>query len=359
MDTRIKQIDGLRGSAVLLVVCFHLFNNNYASTAVSQLNSMEVFLMYATSFGWCGVNLFFVLSGFLIVSKLLSQKDRPNFFRNFFIRRFFRIVPLYYVFLVLFLIIRFFINDNSLQMFDGNIPIYTYFLFIQNLYMSVLGHFGPNVLTPSWSLAVEEQFYLIIPFLVYWLKSKQVVFVSIVFVFYALFNRFTASNWFEEYTHFLSRVDALFLGVLYAFGRFYKINYYYYLKNYLFRVFSFLLIFILYFNYYFFNHLLISYFFLIILDIVLDLKADNKLANIFLNPVLIWVGKKSYFIYLFHQLIVGLCFFLFQYGSNPNLASFNSYIIVVFGICVTLVFSMMSEKYFESKMISLGHILTK
>src|SRR5438552_8091469 len=81
-------LDGLRGLAILLVVFYHNFD----------------FINYSV-FGWIGVDLFFVLSGYLITSILMSSVNSPNYLRNFFLKSVLRIFPLYYLCLVIFLIL--------------------------------------------------------------------------------------------------------------------------------------------------------------------------------------------------------------------------------------------------------------
>jgi peptidoglycan/LPS O-acetylase OafA/YrhL len=125
--------------------------------------------------GWVGVDLFFVLSGFLITGILLDAKGRDNYFRNFYARRALRIFPLYYGFLFAW----FFIVPNVVQLsakgpfaagHDSQIWFWTY---LSN-YLSVMkGVTVPHGLNHFWSLAIEEQFYLIWPALVLLVSSRR------------------------------------------------------------------------------------------------------------------------------------------------------------------------------------------
>src|SRR4051812_36414361 len=83
-------LDGLRGIAILLVLAHHFFDG------ANSTNPIATVFLNACRAGWCGVDLFFVLSGFLITGILYDTKQDPNFFKNFYMRRFLRIFPLYY-----------------------------------------------------------------------------------------------------------------------------------------------------------------------------------------------------------------------------------------------------------------------
>jgi peptidoglycan/LPS O-acetylase OafA/YrhL len=159
-----KAIDGLRGIAVLLVMLHHFYRPvANAGGVVSQL------VRKPGGVGWCGVDLFFVLSGFLITGILLDSKHTERYFRTFYIRRTLRIFPLYYgVLAAFFLVVPLFwkygpgealvaAHQQSLWLYYANFEIASqgWILHGGNLNM---GHF--------WSLAVEEQFYLIWPALV-------------------------------------------------------------------------------------------------------------------------------------------------------------------------------------------------
>src|ERR1700684_2340633 len=89
---RIPQLDGLRGIAIAMVVAFH-----YAGAEVGPVPRFPIFVSGPMNLGWSGVDLFFVLSGFLIGGILLDARESSNYFRTFYTRRFYRILPLYAV----------------------------------------------------------------------------------------------------------------------------------------------------------------------------------------------------------------------------------------------------------------------
>jgi peptidoglycan/LPS O-acetylase OafA/YrhL len=141
----IPQFDGLRGIAILIVLLAHL-------TYLEGIGFAQLF-----KYGRTGVDLFFVLSGFLITGILLDTKELPGYFKNFYARRALRIWPAYYaILLLIFVLLTIFPNRDS---FHTDVKAWPYYVtYTQNLF----SHFQRSVfLGPTWSLAVEEQYYLI------------------------------------------------------------------------------------------------------------------------------------------------------------------------------------------------------
>ena len=94
IPTRFVEVDGLRGIAILLVMLFHF------TIITEPITFLDVVVFKVAMYGWSGVNLFFVLSGFLITGILINAKGQAHFFRNFYIRRALRILPLYYALVI-------------------------------------------------------------------------------------------------------------------------------------------------------------------------------------------------------------------------------------------------------------------
>jgi peptidoglycan/LPS O-acetylase OafA/YrhL len=167
----IAALDGVRGVAILLVLLFHfgLFGHGLPP-ATAQIDKMFHALFQV---GWVGVDLFFVLSGFLITGILCDSKDEAGYFRNFYIRRCLRIFPLYYATLVIFLVCL-----PRLVPFDDGIQYVTrhslwYWSYLTNVLVAWQGWYVSGVLDHLWSLAVEEQFYLVWPFVVLICSRRQ------------------------------------------------------------------------------------------------------------------------------------------------------------------------------------------
>jgi peptidoglycan/LPS O-acetylase OafA/YrhL len=144
------ELDTLRGIAVLGVMLLHGFYWQYSGLRFSTLQRL---LLLATKPGWLGVNLFFVLSGFLITGILLEAKDKPGYYRRFYTRRALRILPAYYLLLVLLAVFG-----------QASLP----YLGLGSIYLAnITVLFGvANDYGPLWSLAVEEHYYIAWPALV-------------------------------------------------------------------------------------------------------------------------------------------------------------------------------------------------
>ncbi len=142
----IPELQGLRGIAVLGVVFYHC-----------HPRLVGTWVYGASLWGWAGVNLFFVLSGFLITSILLETRHRPHYFRNFYARRVLRIWPVYVLVLaVVYLEAPWFIGPPVAEAVK-TAPWLAYIFFVQNLFHLAL----PPALGQTWSLAIEEQYYFL------------------------------------------------------------------------------------------------------------------------------------------------------------------------------------------------------
>lgn len=162
----IPALDGVRGLAALSIFIYHYIGGAHSSHSFVRVAGEVI------NFGWAGVSLFFVLSGFLISGILWESFDAANWWRRFYWRRSLRIFPLYYFALV-------FIFVSTLWFKGHSWPLgclWPFLIYLQNtppLY--VVWNQFPNAFALShfWSLAVEEQFYLIWPFLLVWRRGNN------------------------------------------------------------------------------------------------------------------------------------------------------------------------------------------
>lgn len=157
----VPALDGLRGVAILMILVLHFYNEAAINTSYSIIGPIITKVAWS---GLYGVQLFFVLSGFLITKILLDSKKDPNYFRNSYMRRFLRIFPLYYgtlcvIFFVLPHIITF--DEAAKNISSRQIWLWTY---LSNA--SWLGAGGewdsssPFRIGHFWSLCVEEHYLL-------------------------------------------------------------------------------------------------------------------------------------------------------------------------------------------------------
>ncbi len=165
------ELDTLRGVAVLLVFFYHGIGY-WAGGAGSEVTGALRLLVDATLWGWVGVNLFFVLSGFLITGILVDSRERPGYFKTFYYRRALRILPPYYLLL---LVLPLLASLTRIPLHVGWKFAGLAFIYCANLsqYFGVALQYGP-----LWSLAVEEHFYLVWPLLVRRVSNRALLIVS-------------------------------------------------------------------------------------------------------------------------------------------------------------------------------------
>jgi peptidoglycan/LPS O-acetylase OafA/YrhL len=208
---RIPGLDGVRGLAILLVVAMHalFFGVPLPGASAALHDSLYVRL---AGLGWCGVDVFFVLSGFLITGILVRSKGAPHYFRNFYVRRALRIFPLYYLVLVLLLWVLPRPATTAAER-------WSYLLYYQNFRFAFGGDVTSDVARDiTWSLAVEEQFYLVWPAIVWWLSTRRLVAMCIGAIVLAMVFRFVGLEAGIPRPYFLTfcRIDALAAGALLA-----------------------------------------------------------------------------------------------------------------------------------------------
>src|SRR5579864_5742100 len=157
----IPQLDGLRAFAILPVLLTH-----------SWYYAPDVPISWLGPQGWIGVDLFFVLSGFLITRILLESKDMPRYYLNFYARRGLRVWPVYYLLLFFVFVISAHLPPHWNRYFPRTLfPARFFVFYLQNTFLDLPTI--PFALAVTWSLATEEQFYLVWPFLVSRVKDSR------------------------------------------------------------------------------------------------------------------------------------------------------------------------------------------
>jgi peptidoglycan/LPS O-acetylase OafA/YrhL len=159
-------LDGVRGIAILLVLVHHF-------TIFDSVTSVGRGLRFLALLGWSGVDLFFVLSGFLITGILIDARGGERYFSSFYMRRVLRIFPLYYLIVFFsFVVLGQSVFWHNLLVGPVDLPQWPYWSYLVNFAIAERGRFLHGVLDVAWSLAIEEQFYLVWPAVVWLLPPR-------------------------------------------------------------------------------------------------------------------------------------------------------------------------------------------
>jgi peptidoglycan/LPS O-acetylase OafA/YrhL len=204
--TRIRQLDAVRGLAVIMV-----FVHN---TDIYPSLHLGLF----ASDGWMGVDLFFVLSGLLITGILVDTRKSQGYFRNFYARRCLRIWPLYYSAIIFTFVIVPFLRPSQVETVFGarSSPWWAFPLFVQNFLVPIPTK-ATGLLGVTWSLAVEEQFYLVWPLVVRFCNEAQLRKIALGTICISPALRFYLYlHGVNIYSNTFCRLDGLMAGALLA-----------------------------------------------------------------------------------------------------------------------------------------------
>ena len=361
MSTKVRNfgLDLLRATAITFVLINHNFN---------YFISFNKSTIIGDIFGILGVELFFVLSGFLIGGIVLREfgtEVHRKAVKRFYIRRWFRTLPLYYILLITFVGSSFFIT----QQFN---PQLLHFVFLQNFSHEALNFFGV-----SWSLAIEEWFYFLLPILLYFaykikLFKGKILYFLFIFIICMLLARFAFVYFFEPSfddvrKHVFFRFDSLIIGVLMASVKLQKPNWYKFLQNPLLVLFPLAIIGFLAYNF-------ARYFQFGILDtstiarvgafpilsvavalIIPFLEKNNFINNIvgkikIINFPITWISILSYSLYLVHipifDIVKATLLNKIPLEYMPPIALFFAFLIS-YGLyrCIEKPFMQLRERY--------------
>lgn len=350
----IIHLDGIRGLSVILVIFHHFFE----------------FIKFS-EFCYIGVDSFFVLSGFLITGILLRNNGSQFYFRNFYIKRMLRIFPLYYLTLILFFILYPMLNLNWIYKYDYLCNNQLWFwTFFQNWLIIYDGWLPNRILGHFWSLAIEEQYYFVWPFLVYFLSKNKLVFLCVILFFLSPILRHLNTELPYVYVCTFTRLEGLVLGSLIAIlFENNKIN----INNYKYYIYIIMIFIVLYFSFQdkwtlgeLYNmkigYTLTPLFFsLLLLSTFIDNKPGKYLRFFFSNSILTFTGKISYGLYIYHNIF----FYLFRPHLERFLSKFSQNISIVnieiglILIVFTYMVSYISFLFFESKITNMKHLFIK
>lgn len=340
----IRELDSIRAIAVFTVIVLHWHPGYYLEYATSRFD---------------GVAMFLVLSGFLITGILLENRnkaetmgvDKMVAYKNFYIRRALRIFPIYYLLLLLVFTVGHKHQTNGL--------IY-YLTYTSNFYIYHTKTWGE--LTHLWSLAVEEQFYLVWPWLILFLNKKFLLPVISLLIIVGLIAPFYMPDSDFTYITTVSCLDALALGALLSWLYTYKLHLLQKLYPYVLVmaiVTLFAIITELYLNIRLLHQRIytsIITFWLITYVITNKGKRNSVLSVLLNNRFLISIGKISYGIYLYHH--------LFPFYTTSYFARLNSYLpeiitnhpsalLFIENFCLLLIISWLSWVLIEKQFLQL------
>jgi len=342
-----KELDGLRFFAFLFVFMHHhrLFAH------ISNLS-------FLNSRGWIGVDLFFVLSAFLFTKLLIAEynKTQKISFKKFYIRRIFRIWPIYYLYIciafVLFLTITQYAVSNDIK-----IRLIGLLTFSDNIFVSFKG-WNPIFFTEHlWTISYEEQFYIFIPLIILFLikSSFRIKIISLATVF-LLFNIIRLVFIYKHaqapsiYVLPITHYESITMGIIIGFGGLdfllKKINS---LVIGCFGIVFFLLICLLP-NFDQTSYWLILLYLLVGLStsLILFSVLNNKYLKIILsNNILVYLGKRSYGLYLYHLLGIWIAdYVIIRHFHEFKLFS-TSLTSFIYSLIITVLISIFSYKIIE------------
>ena len=361
-EQRIPELNGLRGIAVLMVLAWHFMG----AIISPDLGLLYEIISNVFVFGRTGVDLFFVLSGFLIIGILVDRRDGPAYFVPFYFRRAARILPPYLLLVTLFWIFTLSLSPNVY--FGKTIKLWEYLVFGQNWFMSYHNEWGPGASSVTWSVAIEEQFYLIIPLVIFFTPSNRLKTVLIWFAVAsaaarAIFHFIDPENNLAPYVNTLFRLDGLCVGGLLALAyrnssllAKFRENRQLIAKA--FVVCSALIPFFVGFfrawpsdTMYYWGHCYLVVFYAIGLLTILLYQGSISLRFL-RNSALQFAGLISYSLYLFHPMIIGL-FFLAR-GRVEKLATIQDAGLLMAAFATTVAFCWISYHAMEKRLIAWG-----
>ena len=349
---RSQALDAVRGIAILLVLIWHYLPRRSVIT--------PEWLLTSTSMFWSGVDLFFVLSGFLIGGILLQNANSKNYFSTFYIRRAVRILPLYVLILLVLIMVIYWAPAFIAQSSKAHLPLWSYLTFTQNFLYAAKQRFNDPWIDVTWSLAVEEQFYIFLSLLVWKLDKRKLSIVTITLILLAPVLRFFAPNNMVAYLFPFHRADSLMLGVLLALiwqwdkGKEFLYKYV--------RVFRWSFVFFLLGTAYLtyqrvwigdaFGHFWLALFYGNFIVLALTLDGNEMKFNLLKSKTLEWFGLRSYGIYLLHKPVQIVIPLILPWLQLNNL---SPWAVMVIAALVLIAIAELSYRVIERPIMSLGH----
>ncbi len=347
-------LNGLRFIAAFLVIIHHIEQLK----AIFKIENYAGVIPFIGVIGKLGVVLFFVLSGFLITYLLLAEEHsfKRISIKNFYIRRILRIWPLYFLIIVLAFFVLPYIDLFTLPGYGKEVvysnlwlKLFLYAIFFPNLVLSLLG--VVPYASHTWSIGTEEQFYLVWPIILGYVKKHRILLMFAIIIIYSGIRFFLATSYADfipyknvirEFWHSFP-IDCMAIGGFYSILLFQKSKFLkYVLRNDLFyfsiclvTVFMIKGIYVPYIHYEFY-----SVFFGII---ILNFSANNRMKISLENKIFNYLGNISYGLYMYHPIAIILAIAI---GTSID---FNTnWFLYPLSLILTIIMAGLSYKYFES-----------
>lgn len=334
-----NSLDGLRAVSILMVITGHL-NRSWGIKWIDQL----------LAGGNLGVCIFFVISGFLITTLLLKEKVKSGTIslKQFYIRRTFRIFPVAYLYLLVLIPLNYWMGLNTTL-----IEFITAFLFVKNL---PFPGYLYGYTTHYWSLAVEEQFYLIFPVIIKWSVRRYTLILLSLIVFMIAYrfvtSRVVLFTYQEWVSSFLTRgLEGILVGSLFSVLMFQnRIPFVFFKKwNFWLNMLCILAIVCVYNN--LFNtlvfHLIPSFLTDTILYVVIAVlilinlpSSDGLFFKILNNKIMIYIGVMSFSLYIWQQIFIVNDHWL---PGSPDIRWYS----IPLNVTLLFVVAYLSYKYYE------------
>lgn len=366
---RIPALDGIRGLAILLVLVHHYV----ATVDHGQLAPVAQAIVSMSAFTFVGVDIFFVLSGFLIGGIILRNGHEEGFLKRFYVRRAARLLPVYLLVVALYAIASPYLlsaptpgGDYLVKGSGDALPLWTYLTYLQNVAMASSGQWGGIWLAATWSLSVEEQFYLFAPVLLLVVPRRHLAAVLIGLALLSPVIRIAliviTENWVASYVLLPARWDSLIVGILGALafqsveGRTWMAQRSAVLRGAFFVLGAAMLLMMV-------CGLpakhpimitlglsVVALFGLSLIAVALT-EPGSVVARAMRNRQLVWLGGISYGVYLIHHPMLSLVRWSYD-GAKPRLDDLTSVLLTLLALALTLALATLSWRFFEKPILS-------
>jgi peptidoglycan/LPS O-acetylase OafA/YrhL len=358
-------LNGLRFIAAFLVIIHHIEQLKW----ISKLDTFLGDIPFVGVIGKLGVVLFFVLSGFLITYLLLAEEKTFDdiSIKKFYMRRILRIWPLYFLIIILAIFILPYIKLFTLNGFDINVvhsnlatKLILYALFLPNIVLSMIGVIP--YASHTWSIGTEEQFYVVWPVFMKYLKKNRIALMIIIIISYLLIRFFLANpiSDFMPYKKIIREfwstfnIDCMAIGGIFGILLFRNDRFLPLLKNNLIFYFSLAFVSILMIKGVYIPYIQAEFFSVFFGIIILNFAANENIKISLENKYFNYLGNISYGLYMYHPIGIMMAINLAVTIGYPS-----NWLIYPASLIFTILIAGLSYKYFEAYFLKFKHKFSK